>query len=135
MSSNRPVRPTRLHAEDLSGMTTRDFYPNRRTQEDNTNERMLIIKTELAKLYELPRRTTPNKDDYPTLYHELPTLWAMIEEGKFQRWNPRDQAMLNEMIELRMKVLADNLTDEDAEKHMGISLADRYIYSKTGGKP
>lgn len=132
-SSQRPVRPTRLRAEDLSGMTMRDFYPNRSDKETNTQGRMAHIQVELDKLFGLSRGSTPLKDEYPLLYHELPTLWAMIEEGKFKYWDSRDQEMLKRMIQLRVQVIQNTITDEDAEKDMGISLAERYIYPKTGG--
>ena len=133
-SSQRPVRPTRLRAEDLSGMTMRDFYPNRNDRETNTLSRMDTIQHELDTLFSLPRSSTPHKDDYPILHHELPTLWAMIEEKKFKFWDSRDQEMLKQMIRLRVQVLQNAMTDEDAEKDMGISLAQRYIYPKTGGR-
>ena len=133
-STQRHVRPTRLRAEDLSGMTMRDFYPNRHEQETNTLTRMDTIQAELDKLFSLPRSSTPNKDEYPTLFHELPTLWAMIEERKFKHWDPRDQGMLQQMIRLRVQVIQNAMTDADAEKDMGISLAERYLYPKTGGR-
>lgn len=130
--NNRPVRPTRLRPEDISGMTMKDFYPNRESQETNTEHRMAMINAEIDKLFALSRSITPLKDDFPTLYHELPTLWAMIEEKKFKYWEPRDQGMLKEMIRLRFRVVRSDISDEDAEKQMGISLAERYIYPKTG---
>lgn len=132
--SNRPVRPTRLRAEDLSGMTMRDFYPNRVDSTENTITRMETIQNELNTLFSLPKSSKPNKDDYPSLYHELPTLWAMIEEGKFEHWNPKDQSMLRQMIHLRVQVIKNAISDKDAEKDMGITLAERYVYSKIGGK-
>ena len=133
-TSQAHVRPTRLRAEDLSGMTMRDFYPNRNDRETNTMSRMDTIQVELDKLFSLPRSSTPHEDDYPMLYHELPTLWAMIKEGKFKHWDSRDQGMLKQMIALRVRVIQNAISDEDAEKDMGISLAERYIYPKTGGR-
>jgi len=133
-TSQPHVRPTRLRAEDLSGMTMRDFYPNRSDRETNTVSRMDTIQLEINKLFRLPRSITPQKDEFPMLYHELPTLWAMIEEGKFKHWDNRDQSMLRQMIHLRVRVIQNAISDEDAEKDMGISLAERYIYPKTGGK-
>ena len=133
-SSQTHVRPTRLRAEDLSGMTMRDFYPNRNDRETNTISRMDTIQAELDKLFSLPRRITPNKDEFPMLHHELPTLWAMIEERKFKYWDVRDQGMLRQMIRLRVQVIQNGMTDEDAEKDMGISLAERYLYPKTGSR-
>jgi len=131
---SRPVRPTRLRAEDLSGMTMKDFYPNRNDRDTNTMTRMECIQAELEKLFNLPRSSSPQKDDYPNLHHELPTLWAMIEEKKFKFWDTRDQNMLREMVRLRVRVIRGNMNDDTAEKDMGITLAERYIYPKTGGK-
>jgi hypothetical protein len=133
-TSRKHVRPTTLRMEDLSGLTMRDFYPNREDKELNTLERMSVIKEEILRMYKLPRNVVPKKEDLPTLHHELPTLWAMIEEGKFKHWDQRDQQMLNKMMDLRVQVIRNSVSHEDAEKDMGLSLAERYIYPKTGGK-
>ena len=132
--NQRHVRPTRLRAEDLSGMTMRDYYPNRNDIETNTTDRMSLIQREVNRLFMLPKDTKPSETDFPVLHHELPTLWAMIEEKKFKYWNPKDQAMMREMIRLRLAVVQNETTNEDAEKQMGVSLAERYLYPKTGGR-
>ena len=135
MSSNkRHVRPTKLSKDDLSGLTMKDYYPTREEKETNSKTRMVNIQEELRKLFSVPKNEIPNKDEYPLLFYELPTLWAMIEERKFKFWEPKDQVMIMEMIRLKLEVLNNSKSEEDAEKDMGINLAERYLYPKVGRK-
>lgn len=134
MSDSRRPLPTKLTKEDLSGLTTKDFFPDREDKEQNNEDRMLKIQSELKTLYSLHRGDRPMPDRFPTIHFELPTLWALIEEGKFRFWNEKDQAMMNEMVRLKLQVVRNEVPDEEAEKQAGLTLADRFLYSKTGDK-
>lgn len=131
--SRLPVLPTRMSADDLSGLTTKDFFPDRQDKTDNTEERMLRINSEVSRLCQLRKGDIPKQEDFSTLYHELPTLWDMIEKGKFRFWSPKDQNMLKQMISLKMKVVKYGEDDEEAEKEAGKHLAERFLYPKIGG--
>jgi hypothetical protein len=126
---------TTLDKSALDGLTTQDFFPGRLDKEDNTTDRISLIASETQRLFKHPRDTPPTKEAYPTLYHELPTLWALIEEGKFRYWNEKEQTMLNKMIELQLNVTSHRMTDVDAEKQAGLVLADRFLVPVAGKIP
>lgn len=128
---SRP-RITKLDKSALDGLTTQDFFPGRLDKEDNTTERITIIANETQKLFKHPKETLPKREEYPTLYHELPTLWALIEEGRFRYWNEKEQTMLKKMIELQLNVTNRQMTDADAEKQAGLVLADRFLAPVSG---
>jgi len=134
MADHRRPLPTKFSKEDLSGLTTKDFFPDREEKEQNNEDRMLKIQDELKTLYSLHKGDKPDPERFPTLHFELPTLWALIEEGKFRFWNPKDQAMMSEMVRLKLQVVRNEVPDEEAEKQAGLTLADRFLYSKTGDK-
>lgn len=126
---------TTLDKAALDGLTTQDFFPGRLDKEENTTDRISLIASETQRLFKHSRDTPPTKEAYPTLYHELPTLWALIEEGKFRYWNEREQTMLNKMIELQLNVTTRHMTDVDAEKQAGLVLADRFLVPVAGKIP
>jgi hypothetical protein len=123
---------TKLDKESLNNLTSKDFFPDRLTKEENTTERVSLIATECSKLFGHSKDKLPTKEEYPILYHELPTLWALIEEGKFRYWSVKEQMMLSKMIELKLNATNHLMTDEDAEKQAGLVLADRFLYPVTG---
>jgi len=123
---------TTLDKAALDGLTTQDFFPGRLDKEDNTSQRIAIINEEARRLFKHPKERIPKREEYPTLYHELPTLWALIEEGKFRYWNEREQMMLSKMIELQLNVTNHRMSDADAEKQAGLVLADRFLYPVSG---
>jgi len=120
-------RVTKLSQEQLDKLKEADFYPNRMKKEDNTQSRMSIIQEEAERLFKHPSSRTPTKEEYPKLYQELPTLWAMITEGKFRYWIEKDQALLKHMITLNQRVVAKQMTNDDAEKTAGDFLASRFL--------
>lgn len=134
---SRP-KVTKLDPKDLEHLSNKDFFPHRQTQEDNTLQRMEQIEHETKRLFQHSPGVMPQKEEFPTLYQELPTLWAMIEEGKFRYWREQDQSMMLHMIELRKKVLVKEISHEDAEHSAGDDLANRFLYplvGKMGGGP
>lgn len=128
---SRP-KVTKLDPKDLENLSNKDFFPHRQSQEDNTIQRMEIIENETQRLFRHSPGVMPTKEEYPTLYQELPTLWAMIEEGKFRYWKEQDQTMMMKMITLRKKVLENQMTHEDAEHSAGNDLANRFLYPLVG---
>ena len=126
---------TTLDKAALDGLTTQDFFPGRLDKEDNTTDRISLIASETKRLFKHSRESPPTKEAYPTLYHELPTLWALIEEGKFRYWNEKEQSMLNKMIELQLNVTSRHMSDADAEKQAGLVLADRFLVPVAGKIP
>lgn len=126
-------RVTTLSQEQLDRLKEADFYPNRLKKEDNTNQRMESIHQEANKLFQHSPTRTPTQEEFPMLYNELPTLWAMITEGKFQYWNPKDQQMLLHMISLNQKVVEKQMPDDVAEKNAGDFLANRFLPSFVRG--
>lgn len=134
MSDGRRPLPTKLSKEDLSGLTAKDFFPDREEKETNSEERMLKIQAELKTLYALHRGDKPTPERFPTLFHELPTLWALIDEGKFKYWNAKEQSLMNEMVRLKLMVVRAEVPDEEAEKQAGLSLAERFgiPFSRSG---
>lgn len=129
-------RVTALDQKQLDELKKADFYPHRQKKEDNSQERMNTILEEANKLFKHPSSQTPTKEEYPHIHNELPTLWAMIEEGKFKYWEKRDQNLLLHMITLNLKVVANQMSDDDAEKNAGNVLASRFLpnLSKEGGR-
>jgi hypothetical protein len=120
-------RVTKLSQEQLDSLKEADFYPNRLSKEDNTKERMLSIQEETEKLFQHPPNRMPTQEEYPRLYNELPTLWAMITEGKFRYWVENDQKMLRHMITLNQKTVENQMSNDDAEKNAGELLANRFL--------
>ena len=118
---------TKLSQEQLDKLKEADFYPNRMKKEDNTEQRMSGIQEEAQRLFKHSRNRTPTQEEYPVLYQELPTLWAMIVEGKFRFWIEKDQAMLTHMITLNQQVVGKQMTNDDAEKNAGDFLANRFL--------
>ena len=120
-------RITKLSQEQLDSLKEADFYPNRLSKEDNSKERIQTIQEEAEKLFHHPRDRMPTQEEYPKIYNELPTLWAMIDEGKFRYWVTKDQEMLRHMISLNHKVVENQMTNDDAEKNAGDFLASRFL--------
>lgn len=120
-------RITKLSQEQLDSLKEADFYPNRLSKEDNTKERMMTIQEETEKLFQHPRDRMPTQEEFPKIYNELPTLWAMITEGKFRYWIEKDQAMLRHMITLNHHVVENQMSSDDAEKNAGHYLANRFL--------
>lgn len=120
-------RITKLSQEQLDSLKEADFYPNRLSKEDNTKERMMTIQEETEKLFQHPRDRMPTQEEFPKIYNELPTLWAMITEGKFRYWIEKDQAMLRHMITLNHHVMENQMSNDDAEKNAGHYLASRFL--------
>lgn len=118
---------TALSKEKLDALKDADFYPNRQKKEDNTSERMDRLFGEANRLFKHSKTVTPKKEDFPNLYNELPTLWAMIEEGKFKYWDPKDQGMLKMMINVTQKSVKNEMTFDEAEKNAGAVLASRFL--------
>lgn len=126
---SRPTRPTAMSKEQLESLGDADFFPHRQKKEDNTQERMNVLQKEAEKLFTHSKDVMPTKEEFPRLYQELPTLWAMITEGKFRYWNEKDQGMLRHMISLNHKVVGKEMSYDDAEKTAGDSLAKRFLPS------
>lgn len=120
---------TKLSQEQLDSLKDADFYPNRKKKEDNTSQRMKTIQEEANKLFQHNPQKMPTQEEYPNLYNELPTLWAMINEGKFRFWNEKDQKILLHMITLNHCVVEKEMTNADAEKNAGDFLASRFLPS------
>jgi hypothetical protein len=126
-------RITKLSQEQLDTLKDADFYPNRLSKDDNSKERMTAIQEEAERLFKHPSSRTPMSEEYPMLYKELPTLWALIEEGKFRYWVAKDQSMLRHMITLNQKVVAKQMSNDDAEKTAGDLLATRFLPNSSRG--
>jgi len=102
--------------------------PGRQLHHDNTLERMTKLKDEATSLFNRPNNYVPIKEDYPMLYHEIPTLWAMIEEKKFSHTNINDQRMLLLMIQKTCAIVCGEITMQERDKELGDKLAQRYVY-------
>jgi hypothetical protein len=98
--------------------------------QDNTPERIFELQAEFSKMFSLPESRVPNSEEFPRIYHELPTLWDMIEHKTFKWWRQEDQAMMMKMLNLNYEIVSGTKTYEDAEKEGGVILADRFIHSK-----
>jgi hypothetical protein len=113
---------------------TQPEIENRLSAQDNTPERVYTLQNEFARMFSLPETSPPTSEDFPKIYHELPTLWDMIEKKTFKWWKTEDQTTMMKMLNLHKEIVSGTKTYEDAEKEGGVVLADRFIHSKLNPK-
>lgn len=118
----------------ITSPATQPEIENRMKVQDNTPERMYAIQMEFSKMFCLPETSPPTPEEFPKIYHELPTLWDMIEHKVFKWWKHEDQATMMKMLNLNQQIVTGTKTYEDAEKEGGVILADRFIHSKLNTK-
>lgn len=102
--------------------------PGRHLKDKNSEERMSLIREECEIFFQKPPSYRAVKEDFPTLYHELPTLWTMIDEGKFNHRDNDTRKFLRKMIDNTTKVTRGEMTKDESDKELGEMLAQKFLY-------